>query len=412
MGRVGRKIKMKRVRKKLNSFFKEKDSFKFDVSDYDQLSELSKLKYIPNIYTLNNEDDFIKEVIQQVRQESCIEREMPDIEGSNFGIEHTEISPFYRNKNKGDSLRRYRRTIANSKRTIQFEPFDFYFLDLVAFLRKLGVQNESKLPENTIRAIKEKSMKFNKYEHFEHNGLWLDYPPFISFPNSNTLGYFLRDDIYQTLVNSPFDFFIIGNPRAAFILSKENLIKIKPAIKLEQYFIIDNHNQHELMTLGAKAKKKGSIELTCQVLKDHVFVTSDICFSHIWHVRFNLPHESKKNTEIKLYCDDLPASIHSLKEDNGLFDFSFNCEGFEGQIITDFHNSLNFTFNKVRMEAGESISLLSSQYNSPTKQKVLAGIKRLVFDQGNQIDIYISPPFSKLVQEDVKIFKVEETNPA
>ena len=192
MGRIGEKKKLKDVRKTIPPYIEAKVPYKFDINDYDKLSELDKLVSIQNFYTANAENKYIGEIINQIMQGNAVEREVPDIGGYEFGIEHTEISPFYRHKKKGDSFRRFQKSMSESKRIIELDIFDIFFLDLTIFFQKLGIKNRSQFKENIIQAIKEKSKKFEAYEHFKHNGLWLDSLHTFLFLNRIRLGTFCK----------------------------------------------------------------------------------------------------------------------------------------------------------------------------------------------------------------------------
>ncbi len=231
----------------------------------------------------------------------------------------------------------------------------------------------------------------------------MDYPPYLSFPKSNILGYFLQEDIYEALHDSPYDFFIFGNAHVAIILSKEALEKFKPEVKSCTHFYLDNHNQNEIVGIGAKAKKSERVKFKFTTLNSMLFVTEDMCFSHIWHLQLSFLDKDEKPIKASLYCDDLLAEVTSLSEANGTFNFTFLCEGIEGNVSTNFKNNVNFSFINILFSAGEVISLHVSQHDAQKKQKIMTGIKRLVIDRGNQIDIYITPPHSQIPPENIRI---------
>ncbi len=88
MGRIGKKIKMKGIRKIIRSYIEDKISYQFDANDYDRLSELGKLVSIQNFYVVNPEHQYIGDLINQIKQGKAVEREMPDIGVGGLRIRH------------------------------------------------------------------------------------------------------------------------------------------------------------------------------------------------------------------------------------------------------------------------------------------------------------------------------------
>ena len=148
------------------------------------------------------------------------------------------------------------------------------------------------------------------------------------------------------------------------------------------------------------------VEIKFDILKSMLFVTEDMCFSHIWHLQLLLLDKDKKPIEMSLYCDDLLAEVTSFNEDNGKFNVTFLCDDIEGNVITNFQKYVEISFINMPFEAGEEISLHASQHNANNKQKIMTGIKRLIIDRGNQIDIYITPPHSQIQPENIRFERV------
>ncbi len=373
------------------------------------MSELEKLTSIPKLYSVEQDLESVKKIPEKIREGICVDREMPDIGGDGFSIEHTEVFPFFRSS-KGDSFKRYQSAIQESKRVIEFEKFDVYYQDFPTFLKKLGILARSQFKENIIQAIKEKSKKFEKYEHYEINGLWLEFPEYISFPNLNSTAYLLQDDIYEVLMDCPFDFFAYGNTQGLLFISKDCLSKMKPGYSICEHFFLEINNGKDFMIFEAKAKEKivetPHVQLRVDARKDVYFVTEDMCIRHMYH--FQVTFQDAKETQLvaSLYCDDLIADVTSFEEDDGTYKVSFICEGIDGKLETNFQDVLNFSFSNLPFEAGEKLSLHVSQHNDKNKQKIFTGIKRLVLDRGNTIDIYVTPHHQVLKPENVGMFRV------
>ncbi|HCG7109429.1 TPA: hypothetical protein NJ338_003233 [Vibrio parahaemolyticus] len=405
MGRVGKKKKMRLIKKILSSFCETRSSWQpYDERGYDELCELDKLISIPNIYVANPDHGYIRDITNHIKNGEGIEREMPDIGGDGFGIEHTEISPFYRHKKKGDSFRRFKRSITESKRIIELESLYIHYLDLPIFFKKLGIQNRSQFKENIVSAIKEKSKKFKTYEHFKHNGLWLDYPPYISFPDSNVLAYFLQDEVYDALLESPYEFFILGNANAVIFVSKDLLKQVKAELQPSNHFFFENYSQKKFSVLDVVIKKAQRIGIDAYAQNLLPFVLEDMCIYHIPRIQISLPDKDESPVTASLYCDDLPATITSWNKVNGVFSVTYVCDGIEGQLETDFQFDLRFSFAGVPFHEGETMSLHVSQHNAKNKQKVMTGIKRLILDYGNSVEIYTTSP-----HEQVKLGSIIKT---
>ncbi|EKA5860751.1 hypothetical protein OKZ58_002463 [Vibrio alginolyticus] len=408
MGRVGKKKKMKIVRNALRSYDYIANWEPHDLSGYDQLCELDKLKSIPNIFILNPEQEYIREIALQIRKGNGVEREMPDIGGEGFGIEHTEVFPFFRHK-KGDNFRRFKTSIAESKRTIPFDSFELFYLDLPSFFKKLGILSRSQFKENIVHAIKEKSNKFEKYEHFKFNGLWLDYPAYISFPESNVLAYFMQEDIYNALNESPFDFFIIGNANTAAYISKSTLNKLNLDMQPINHFYLGDCDQKDFTVFTVRAKKAQRMRIGFGDVKNGMVLASeDMYIRHVSHIHISLPDAKRKPVETRLYFDDLLAEVTSLDKDVGVINITFVCEGIEGELDMNFEGNLCFSLSNIPLEVGETMSLHVCQHDEKSKQKIITGIKRLVLDYGNKIDIYITPPHDKLNLEDIQLIRTED----
>ncbi|MZI94073.1 hypothetical protein F9817_12810 [Vibrio sp. CAIM 722] len=373
------------------------------------MSELEKLISIPKLYSVEQDLEPVKIIPEKIRAGICVNREMPDIGGEGFSIEHTEVFPFFRSS-KGDSFKRYQSAIQASKRVIEFEKIDVYYQDFPTFLKKLGILARSQFKENIIQAIKEKSEKFKKYERYEINGLWLEFPEYISFPNSDSTAYLLQDDIYDVLLDCPFDFFAYGNAQGLLFISKDFLSKMKSGYPICQHFFLEINNGKDFMVFEAKAKEKivetPHVEFRVDALKDMHFVTEDMCIRHMYHFQVNFKNAKETQLVASLYCDDLVADVTSFEEGDGTYKVFFKCEGIDGKLETNFQDLLNFSFSNIPFEAGEKISLHVSQHNDKNKQKIFTGIKRLVLDRGNSIDIYITPHHQVLKPENFGMFRI------
>ena len=135
-----------------------------------------------------------------------------------------------------------------------------------------------------------------------------------------------------------------------------------------------------------------------------LFITEDMCIRHMYHFQINFPDAEECPLETSLYCDDLVADVHSLEGEDGSYKVSYICDGIEGKLETNFQDNLNISFSNLPFDAGEKISLHVGQHNAKDKQKILTGIKRLVLNRGNSIDIYVTPPHEPFKPENVKMF--------
>ncbi len=128
------------------------------------INELEALYRIKTIKGTGNKNDqkLLMPIIDQISKRTCENSEMPDICGDGFGLEHTEISPFYRHRKKGDSYQRFKKIFDESMNKIDLPIFEFHYLDLLSFKNKLGISQINCFTENTVKAINEKSNKFKK----------------------------------------------------------------------------------------------------------------------------------------------------------------------------------------------------------------------------------------------------------
>ncbi|GAB1623217.1 hypothetical protein AAOGI_32670 [Agarivorans albus] len=308
MGRVGTKIRMKKIRKQLREFLRSKKE-PFKIGDYYKKCEIEKLKSINNVHFVNLEKSFLKDIGAEFKKGVAVDSEMPDIQGISFGLEQTEVSPFFRHKRKGDTYRIHNRAMRESQRTIEFDSFSFNYIELPMFFKKMRVQQRSNFVENIVGAIKEKSEKFKKYKHFQHNGLWIEYPYNISFPKEGMLGYFMQDEIYNALVDCPFDFFVLGNAETILFITKETLVEAKPEVKTCDTFTLMDRD--DFTPASFKSKKAQKIVLGAKVLKGAIPVSKDIFMMHVPEYEVRFPEEKERQVRASLYSDDLKLTLCS-----------------------------------------------------------------------------------------------------
>lgn len=400
MGRVGSKIRMKRVRKQLREFLRSKKEF-FKIDDYYEKCELDKLKSIKNIYFANIEKTFLQVIRNELKKGSAVDNEMPDIQGISFGLEQTEVSPFFRHKRKGDTYRIYNRVMRETQRVIEFDSFLFHYIELPMFFKKLRVQQRSHFIENIVGAIEEKSEKFKKYKHFEYNGLWIEYPYNISFPKEGMLGYFMQDEIYNALVDCPFDFFVLGNAQTVLFITKETLIELKPKVKTCNTFVLTDRD--DFSSASFESKKAQQIIINGSVLTDAIPVSKDIFMGHMYQMELQLPEEKEHQLKASLYSDDLKLTLDGITITDGIYTLTFTHGRLYGVVLTDFKKLFEFSLENIPFEKGEQFSLHASQHNDSDKQKLLTGTKRLILDYGNKIVVLTTPCVSLLHNGDVSI---------
>lgn len=400
MGRVGSKIRMKRVRKQLREFLRSKKGL-FKIGDYYKKCELDKLKSIKNVYYANIGNTFLQDISNEFKKSSAVDSEMPDIHGISFGLEQTEVSPFFRHRKKGDTYRVHNRVMRESQRVIEFDSFSFNYIELPMFFKKLRVQQRSHFIENIVGAIQEKSKKFKKYKHFEHNGLWIEYPYNISFPKEGMLGYFMQDEIYKALIDSPFDFFVLGNAETVLFITKETLIEAKPEVKTCDTFVLMDRD--DFTPASFKCKKALQIIMRGSVLTDAIPVSKDIFMMHMYEMELQFPEKKEHQVRASLYSDDLKLTLDGIAITDGMYTLTFTHDGLYGVVQTDFKKQLEFSLRNIPFEKGEQLSLHASQYNDFDKQKLFSGTKRLILDYGNRIVVLTTPCVSLLHDANVSI---------
>ena len=400
MGRVGTKIRMKRIRKQLREFLHSKKEL-FNIGDYYKKCEFDKLKFIKRIYYANIEKTFLQDIENEFKNGSAVDSEMPDIQGISFGLEQTEVSSFFRHRKKGDTYRVHNKVMRESQRVIEFDSFSFNYIELPMFFKKLRVQQRSNFIENIVGAIQEKSKKFKKYKYFEHNGLWIEYPYNISFPKENMLGYFMQDEIYKALIDCPFDFFVFGNAKTVLFITKETLIKVKPKVKTCDTFILSDRD--DFTRVSFKCKKAQQVIMSGSALADAIPVSKDIFMMHMYEMVLQLPEEKERQVRASLYSDDLNLSLDGITITEGMYTLNFNHDGVNGVVQTDFKKLLEFSLENISFEKGEQFSLHASQHNDSDKQKLLTGTKRLILDYGNRIVVLTTPCISLFHDANVSI---------
>ncbi|TFH91765.1 hypothetical protein [Vibrio ouci] len=409
MGRVGSKIRMRIIRKQLQKYLRSKKE-PFKIGDYYKKCEFDKLKSIKNIYYANIEKTFLKDISIEFKKGFAVDSEMPDIQGISFGLEQTEVSPFFRHKRKGDTYRIYNRVMRESQRVIEFDTFSFNYIELPMFFKKLRVQQRSNLIENIVGAVQEKSEKFKKYKHFKHNGLWIEYPYNISFPKEGLLGYFMQDEIYNALIDSPFDFFVLGNAESVLFITKETLIEAKPEVKTCDTFLLTDRD--DFTQAYFKSKKAQQVIMLGSALPDSIPVSKDILMAHIYKMELQFPKEKERQVQASLYSDDLKLALDELTVADGIYKLTFTQDGLYGVVQTDFKKQFEFSFGNIPFEAGEQISLHASQYDDSDKQKLLTGTKRLILDYGNRIVVLTTPCISLFHNANVSILQQKGTEDA
>lgn len=402
MGRVGSKIRMRIIRKQLQEYLRSKKE-PFKIGDYYKKCEFDKLKSIKNIYYANIEKTFLKDISIEFKKGFAVDSEMPDIQGISFGLEQTEVSPFFRHKKKGDTYRIHNRVMRESQRVIEFDTFSFNYIELPMFFKKLRVQQRSNLIENIVWAVQEKSAKFKKYKHFKHNGLWIEYPYNISFPKEGLLGYFMQDEIYNALIDSPFNFFVLGNAESVLFITKETLIEAKPEVKTCDTFLLTDRN--DFTQAYFTSKKAQQVIMLGSALTDAIPVSKDILMTHIYKMELQFPEEKEHQEQASLYSDDLELALDGITIADGIYKLTFTQDGLYGVVQTDFKKQFEFSFGNIPFEAGEQISLHASQYDDSDKQKLLTGTKRLILDYGNRVVVLTTPCISLLHNANVSILQ-------
>lgn len=400
MGRVGSKIKMRRIRKELREFLRSKIEI-FKIGDYYKKCELDKLKSIKKIYFVNIEKTFLHVIRNELKKGYAVDNEMPDIQGISFGLEQTEVSPFFRHKKKGDTYRVYSRVMRESQRVIEFDSFYFNYIELPMFFKQLRVQQRSNFIENIVGAILEKSEKFKKYKQFEHNGLWIEYPYNISFPKEGMLGYFMQDEIYYALIDCPFDFFVLGNAQTVLFITKETLIEAKPEVKTCDTFVLTDRD--DFTTASFESKKSQKIIMNWRALTDAIPVSKDMFMMHVYEMELQLPEEKERQLQASLYSDDLKLTLVGITITDGVYTLTFTHERLYGVVRTDFKKLFEFSLENIPFEKGEQFSLHASQHNDSDKQKLITGTKRLILDYGNRIVVLTTPCVSLLHNGNVSI---------
>ncbi|MBV1908926.1 MAG: hypothetical protein KUG78_06355 [Kangiellaceae bacterium] len=347
-------------------------------------------------------DEYVINIVDEITGKNCQSREKPDISGTNFGIEHTEVYPFKKGR-KGDTYKKLEaeNIISDSVREIKLDEFEITFVDFHLFLENLGIYKKSEFKENIVSSIEEKSKKFVNFDKFEKNGIWLEFPEYISFPNgSGSTSYFMQDEVYSSMISSPFDFFVYGNQKGYLVISKNKLIELKPFVNVEKDINLDLscNPQTEFNPCVVRYKGKGKINatITAEINRDLYLIAEDVCSIHMSHIKVMIDGRDESDEKIYLYSDDVELEVKTWEKVDSNFIIKYSREGFSGEFVTDFTNKVESKFNSV-FKKGDTIKVRTSQYDDNDRQKVFSGIKRFVIDKGNSIDIYITPsPYVEL----------------
>lgn len=347
-------------------------------------------------------DEYVKKIVDEIGNKNCQSTEKPDISGPNFGIEHTEAYPFKKSK-KGDAYKRLEAEsmISDSVRVIKLNEFDISFIDFQMFLEKLGIYKKSEFRENIISSIEEKSKKFLESKTFEKNGIWLEFPEYISFPNGgSSTSYFMQDEIYNSMINSPFDFFLYGNQKEYLVISKIKLTELKSCVKVEKNLNLDFSCNPETKfnpcIFKYKGEEKIKIVMIFDMNQDLYFIAEDICSIHISHIKLKIEGRTESDTQVYLYSDDIELEVKGWKKVGSDFVIKYDHPECSGEVRTDFIDKIDGHIN-AKFKKGDTIKIRASQHNDNDKQKIFSGTKRFVIDKGNSIDIYITPsPYIEL----------------
>lgn len=365
------------------------------------INELEALYRIQAIKGIGNKSDqkLLLPVIEQISQKICKDSEMPDIYGDGFGLEHTEISPFYRHRKKGDSFQRFKNIFKENINSVDLPLCEFYYLDLPSFTKKLGISSNNCFMENTVKAINEKSNKFLKYTHYEINGLWLSFSNDLSFTKHEPIHFLLQEPIYQALMDSPFEFFLFGNEYLTTIISKE---------EIEHQYEIKESNSSYILTL-TESDTFPLFQIKCKALPKHMEseriemggdlqdglykICDDINIPHFSRLFIKSEHDCNQPPLVKFFSDDVELDVIKWSEDRGTYEIIFTSPHLSGQLTTDFKDKVNLSFKDLSVDKGETIKGLPSQHDDTAKQKILSGTKRFFLYSERFVNIYTTPPF-------------------
>jgi len=341
-------------------------------------------------------DDYVIKIVDEINSKACQSREKPDITGSNFGIEHTEVFPFKKSK-KGDNYKKLEaeNIISENVRVIKLDEFDIEFIDIHVFLEGLGIYEKSQFKENIISSIKEKSKKFVQFDQFEKNGVWLEFPNYISFPSEkSSTSYFMQDEIYNSMINSPFDFFVYGNQKGYLVISKNKLVELKSCVKIERNINLDLSSNPESDFNPCRFRYKGEEKIRLKMIpsinKDLYFIAKDIGFIHMSQMRIEIENRSESDEKVYLFSDDIELNVKEWKRIDSDFIIKYDLQDISGEIKTDFSSKVEINVDS-KFKKGDTINVRASQLNDDKRQKIFSGVKRFIIDKGNSIDINITP---------------------
>lgn len=364
-----------------------------------ELDALYKIKSLSGCGTAADQE-LLSPIFTSISQKKCTKSEMPDIYGDGFGIEHTEVSPFYESRKKGSSYKRFNKTIKDSLRRLDLPLFEYQYLDLSLFLDKLGVRKKSRLTENTTKAIEEKSKKFIKYAHFKLNGLWLSFPNYISIEEDATL-FLLQESIYKSLIKSPFDFFFYGNEHVTHVVTKGELIRQYDITDPVENCVLTLNSVDEFPIFQIKCKElpehlnSANVEIGLDHHFQFLHITSDIKVLHCSRLFLTSDYVSHEEPKARLFSDDIELRVNFWSEENESFKINFSSNDFSGELITDFKSKFSMNFAGFIMGPGEMIALSSSQLDDSLKQRLFTGVKRFIVYSEGFYNIYVSPPYMK-----------------
>lgn len=364
-----------------------------------ELEALYKIKAFSGCGTAADQE-LLSPIFISISQKNCIKSEMPDIYGDGFGLEHTEVSPFYESRKKGSSYKRFNQIIKDSLRKLDLPLFEYHYLDISLFLDKLGVREKSRLAENTTKAIEEKSKKFLKYAHFELNGLWLSFPNYISIGENPAL-FLLQESIYKSLIKSPFDFFFYGNEHVTNVVTKSELIRQYQKNEPVENCVVTLISADEFPIFQIKCKelpdhlKSANVKVGLDHPDNFFNITNDINVPHCTRLFLTSDYVSNEEPKARLFSDDIELLVNFWSEENGSFRINFSSNYFSGELITDFNNKFSMNFTDLTMRPDEMIKIPSSQLNDSVKQRIFTGVKRFIVYSEGFYNIYVSPPYIK-----------------
>lgn len=337
--------------------------------------------------------ELLSSIIETISNKKCISGECPDIRGGNFGIEHTKVSPFLRSK-KGDNFKRFDSLMKESLRKIDLPYFEYYYLDIELFTKKLGIEKNSNFAKNISESILEKSKKFKKYEKFEINGLWLEVPEYLFFFEKETLLYLIQDDIYNSIIESPFDFFLFGNESITHVFTKNELLRLYKNNTSINRFLVTAIEHFPFFQIKCKEiiqeLKEQDVKMGCdeaQIIR----ISNDMYIPHSkkMFIVFGID-DNKQFSNAKLFSDNIELKVDSWSMKENTFIINFALDLVQGVLETDFKHMSNLNF-KINLEAGESINFQKTDYKDSIKQKIFTATKRFFLYNESKYEIYISP---------------------